>query len=487
MPVTVLPMTAAGFYVSDSLPISAQECTNVFPHMPQAPALSADTLLGIPGLSEVARSGDSILDANRGSHVLNGNPYFVQGANLFRLNADFSLTNIGFIAGSGRVSMADNGTQLMILVPGGNGYIFTESPDVLAQITDTDFTANGNPQYVVFVDGYFVCTTDEGGKFIVSALNDGLDWNALDFGSAESSPDNSVVPVVFKNQLFIGGALTIEGFNNIGGAEFPFQRTGLFLSQGVIAPFSVILTSSTFMFLGAGVNEGPGIWMLQGNDTVKVSTEAIDAILQRLTGTELANVYAWSYGQSGHYFVGFSLPESALVFDTTTGKWHERKSRIYNPDGTVSTISYRVSDLVSVGGVILASDALDGRIGVLGIDTYTEYGTEIVRRWATQPFQNNMQPFFVPALELTLESGVGNAAEPDPVVTLQVSRNGGKTWSDERARPMGRMGEYSRRAVWRRNGRSARFDVYRFTMADPVKPVFIQLTAHMEGMDDAAA
>lgn len=483
---TPLPF-ANGFYVSDSLPISAQECSNVFPHIPAAPALATETLLGIPGIYQVASSSPSILSAGRGAYVFAGRPYFVNGTNLYRLNTDNSLTNLGTISGTGRVSMAINGSQMMILVPGGAGYIFTVNPDVLTEITDTDFTANGNPQLVVFLDGYFVCTTDEGSKFIVSALNDGLDWNALDFGTAESSPDNAVVPVVFNNQLFIAGSLTIEAFNNIGGNEFPFQRTGLFIPQGVIAPFSVIQTSTTFMWIGAGPNESPGVWRLNGNTSEKISTDAIDTILQRLSDTQLAGIYAWAYGQGGHYFVGFSLPDSAIVFDTATNRWHERKSRVENPDSTVSILTYRVCALVSVGGVIYASDRLDGRIGILDIDTYTEYGTPIVRVWATQPFQNNMQPFFVPKLEMTVESGVGNTAEPDPRIRLQVSRDGGKTWSDERSRPMGRVGQYNRRAVWRRNGRAARFDVYRFIMSDPVKPVFIQLTAQLEAADDAAA
>ena len=31
--------------------------------------------------------------------------------------------------------------------------------------------------------------------------------------------------------------------------------------------------------------------------------------------------------------------------------------------------------------------------------------------------------------------------------------------------------------IWNRNGRASRFELFRFTMSDPVKPVFIQLTA----------
>ena len=472
---------ANGFYMSSSLPISAQQCVNVFRHVPDEPALNQEALLGTPGIYQAATTGPSVADINRGSHLFKGNAYFVNGASLFRLNADETTTNLGTILGSGRVTMAANDTQLMILVPGGDGHIFTKDPDTLTKISDTDFTANGNPQYVVFLDGFFVCTTDAN-KFIVSAVNDGLNYNALDFGSAESSPDAIVVPMVYKNQLFIGGENTLEAFNNIGGADFPFQRTGLFLDEGIQAPLSAIDTENMVMFVGGGVNEGPAIWALQGNSTGKVSTKAIDSILQRLTALELSNVFSWSYGQSGHYFVGFVLPTTTLVFDSSSGKWHERQSRILQPSGAFDNLTCRITSVVSANGKLFVGDSQDGRIGVLDEDVYTEYESEILRTFSTQPFQNNMKPFSVPYLELTVESGVGNTDAPNPLVSLQQSRDGGKTYSDERSRSIGKLGEYNKRAIWRRNGRAARFDVFRFVMSDPVKCVFIQLTAQIEGV-----
>ena len=92
-----------------------------------------------------------------------------------------------------------------------------------------------------------------------------------------------------------------------------------------------------------------------------------------------------------------------------------------------------------------------------------------------------MESFLVPEIELTVESGVGNAAAPDPQIGMARSRNA-KTWSDTRFRSIGKIGEYNHRAIWRRNGRSARFELFRFTMSDPVKPVIIQMTADIEGI-----
>ena len=479
MALTQLPI-GNGFYKSDSLPISAQECVNLYPSSPDRPGLTERQYFGTPGTVQVATNGPLGSDATRGAHRMNDKAYFVSGSDLCRLNSDETLDVLGTISGTGRVSMADNGTQLFILVPGGNGYIFTE-PSTLTQITDPDFTANGNPQYVVFVDGYFVCTTDAK-KFIVSALNDGLAWDALDFGSAESNPDGTVAPFVYKNQLFIGGERTIEAFSNIGGAGFPFQRTGLFLDEGVIAPFSLVGAADTFMFVGAGDNEGPAIWALAGNTTERVSTQAIDAILERLNNTQLESIFAWSYSQAGHYFVGFTLPEQCFVFDTTTGEWHERKSLVEPPTGPDELKRYRVNALVQAYGNLYVGDSEDGRIGRLDLDVYTEYTKTISRSFATQPFLFNMKPFAVPWIELVMESGVGNVDSPNPMVRMDRSRDGGKTWDPERMRPIGQQGMYDRRQVWRRLGRVERFDVYRFKCSEQVRVVFIGLWADVRGV-----
>jgi hypothetical protein len=451
---TVLPI-ANGCYISDSLPVSAQCCVNWYPHINEAPALNQEVLFGTPGIADEVDTG--LTGVSRGAASFNEEVYFVIGTTLGKLDSAGVVTSIGAIAGTGQVSMASNNTQLMILNNIGNGYIYDRLLDTLEPIVDTDFDANGVPQICCFIDGYFVCTTDEGGKFISSAINDGMSWNALDFGTAESSPDAAIMPVVCRNQLYIVGRTTTEQFANVPqGASFPFQRTGLFLSKGTSAPFSVVVYGDNFMFIGGGVGEELGVWALEGNSIVKKSTSAIDKILRTITSDDFADIFSWSYTQGGHNFIGFGLPDTTIVYDATTQRWHERASRIFE-SGQYVEVPCRIATFTVLGADLVVTDRIDSRMGFADLDTYTEYGMEIVRSVSTQPFQNNMQPFFVPKLELTVESGVGLIEgsadnEVNPSITMQISRDGGKTWGNERARPFGAMGEYNRRAVWRRNG-----------------------------------
>ena len=481
MPTAPLPI-ANGQYLSDSLPVSAQECVNWYPVIEGAPSLNQETLRGTPGIREVYSTGDDITEANRGFiQALGGRGYFVNGNGLYRLNLDETVDSLGTISGTGHVSMAVSETQLMIVVPGGDGYIFERSPDTLTQITDVDYTTtHGTPMAVVFVDGYFLCTSNTK-KFKISAINDGLTWDPLDYGSAESNPDNSRAAIIFRNQLFIAGAWTMEAFTNVGGADFPFVRSGLFLDKGVSGRYAWVVASGTFIFMGFGATDHVSVWRYENNSAVSISTKAIDAIISRLTADELSAVVAWAYGQNGSSFVGFTLPDTTIVYDLTSGRWHERKSRVLDDEGNWTSISWRAISPIYMSTKIYVGDSVSGRIGMLDTGLYKEYANNIVRTVSTQPFQNNMQPFFISELELTVESGVGNVDATDPVIMLDRSLDGGKTYQWSRMRPMGKEGEYSRRVVWRRLGRAARFDVYRFTLSDPVKPVIIQLTANIAG------
>ena len=465
------------------MPLSSQSCINWYPiaNRNSNGDVISQSLLGTPGITQLATSG-TISQVNRGAWTFQDKPYFVNGTGLYRLESDMvTLTSLGTIAGTSRVSIADNGTQMLILVPGSTGYIFTTGPDNLATITDADFTANGNPQYVVFMDGYFVLTTDTK-KFIISALNNGLAYNALDFGSAEHSPDAIVAPFVLRSTLFIAGTETMEAFSNIGGVSFPFQRQqGFILAKGLFAAESIVSTQDTFAFIGGGRNDAPAALMLSGNSVIKISTEAIDTLLEAeaALGT-IANVFAYSYSQGGSFFICWRLTNTTIVFDSTSAKWHERKSTVVN-DGVKSQTALRINSMTTAYGFLLVGDSIDGRIGKYDLSILSEYGEVIEREISGRPFVNQGLPFSVPAIEITVASGVGNANTLDPVMRMDRSSDG-KTWSGERLRTIGKVGEYDRRVVWRRNGRAGRNEIFRFKFAEKATAVITKVEARVVAM-----
>ena len=198
MPIMNLPI-GGGFYQSESLPLSAQRCINWFPALPQtANANSQMVLFHTPGQKAFA----TLTGRNRGQHSMAGIDYAVNDNTLYKINSDKTSTAIsGTIVGSGIVSMDDNGTKLVIVVPGSSSYVYDGT--TITQITDVDFRTADT---VSFKDGYFLFTSSDGTVFFNSALNDPLNYRALDFGTAEINPDSIVASHVTHNELFIIGS-----------------------------------------------------------------------------------------------------------------------------------------------------------------------------------------------------------------------------------------------------------------------------------------
>ena len=64
----------------------------------------------------------------------------------------------------------------------------------------------------------------------------------------------------------------------------------------------------------------------------------------------------------------------------------------------------------------------------------------------------------------------------DRKMTLSVSRDGGRNWSNEKERSLGAVGEYRRRVTFHRLGQSRQL-VLRMRVSDPVKATLLGGTA----------
>ena len=483
MPRATLPLD--GFYESETLSIKEQECVNWYRLVSLSSGdVSPISLRGSAGITQKLTTGE-LKQANRGAHVKAGKAYFLNGESLVRVDISinelgetlFSGVTIGDIPGEDRVSFADNGKELMILVPGGKGYIVDETSGTpFVEITDPSFTAHGAPQHVVFNNSFFVVTTDSK-KFIRSDANNGKSWSALNVFSAESDPDIITAIHVSNNRVYIGGSETIEEFTFNGTI---YQRTGFFIDKGVSAPFAVQSTNSSFVWIGAGTNESPSIWMLSGNRPVKISTTAIDKELQGFSSQETSKSFTYAFAQNGAQFIGFSFPSVTLEYNTVTGKWNERRSQVINSKGLTEVVRWRVNSVAFVSGLLLCGDSQDGRIGSIESGTYSEYGSEIIRSCVIQPLTNQGNSISIAEIEATMKSGVGTLDIPNPQIRMSTSITG-NGFNNETSRGIGGIGQFNRRTIWNRQGRFPREALIKFTMSDKVESEFIKLEARLKG------
>jgi hypothetical protein len=475
-----------GSYESPSVPFSAQRCINMYAVAARSKSLNDVALFSTPGIVSFGDVSGNVIVGSQGATVMNGVYYVVNNQKLYSIDSSGTESLLGTIVGATRVSMANNGEKLVIVVPGGNAYVWNATTTTLTQITDSDFRTSDT---VCFKDGYFIFTATDSKVWFNSNLNDPLTYDALDFGSAELQPDNNVACFVNYDEVFILGEWSTEVFQNVAGSGFPFQRIqGAAYEKGCHARHTPIEWEGSFYFLGGGRNEKTTVFRAGTTaEPVNISTDAIDNEIQKFTPAEIAEAFSFSYSVRGAAFIGFTIKSvdiasKTFVYNVTASKllgrdiWLEQQSGISDNYWRVNTVDY-------VYNKLLVTDLEDGRIGYLDIDTYTEYGNTILRVRTTGPIENNGQSAIIDSLELKADAGKGilSGQGSDPQVMLEWSDDGARTWSGEIWAPLGKIGEYYRRTEWRRLGRIPYDRVWRFKVSDPVPVTFMKATAEVRG------
>lgn len=469
------------FYQMDSLPISAQECVNLFCNIPETPTVSKKQLLIPAGIRLATEAGSDA--PNRGSHNFLGYPYFVNGSGLYRVDQSidgfgaktYSATLVSGateLPGTERVIIADNGQeggQMVIVCPAldtkFNAFIYTTGGGLFA-ISDNDF--DGPVADVNYVDGYFWFTKKNGQRVFISELRDGAAYIATDFTSAEADPDYNVRSFILRNQPYVFGEQTVQAYQNVGGAGFPFTYIqGSVQAKGLASIYAVAEVNDLMIFLGGAVNESPAIWITNGGSIERLSTTPIDEEISTYEANTISACFAWTYSQAGAQFLGFNFPgEACFVYDFKSKEWHTRES----VDSNSQQIPYRVASIVKAYGELMVGDLLGSNIGILDRSVYTEYGDYIRRRFVTPQIDNEGQPFFIDSMEVVSKTGIGltSGQGANPLIDLSVSYNGGRTFSGAINRSVGRIGEYAIRTIWTQLGRAFREVCFKFEMSDPV-------------------
>lgn len=466
-----------GFYQHESLPVSAQRCVNWIPQVAQNQALNRTILIQVPGLKQFANTA---LGACRGGRVVAGTAFFVCGSSLVEVASDGTFLNRGSISGSNRVVMADNGSLLVIVVPGGLSYVWNGT--TLTQITDPDFQTSDT---VSFYRGFFVFTASDGKQLFVSNLNQPLSFDALDFGSAEGDPDRIITQILDHDELSVLGERTTEVFRLVGGVGFPLATIpGAFTEKGASSKYGVLKFDNTYIFMGGGFNERTSVWRQTSSaNAVKISTDAIDNVIQQFTKEEIAEAFMTTYSAKGQILAIITInsariPSRTFAYNGTASAlagspvWFELQTG-------VTDNSWRANVILKAYGKLLVGDAVDGRIGELDDSVFDEYGDAMFRSVATSPFSQNGQSVFAGEFEATFESGTGltSGQGSNPIIRMDFSDDGGRTFSSEFQREMGKIGEYEMRTIWRRQGRFPVARTIRLTITDPVKANLIRLAA----------
>ena len=440
-------------YQQRSLPFDAQRTINLYPELDEYGKEPA-SLFSIPGKSLFATAGAGPI---RGSfESANGRAFFVSGTNLYEVDVNGSETLLGSLLGStGTVSMAEGNTQLAICDE-TNLYYLEYSSNTFAKVSDPDLPASVG--FVTNIDGYFVVNENNSGRFYISALNDVTSWDALDFATAESSPDNLLCCINAVGQLWLFGSKTTEIWTNTGASSFPFARiSGAVMEQGILARHTAIELENSVFWVGSDDFGNGVVYRANGFIPQRISTTPIEKRIQESSNTDKLSAYA--YQEDGHIFyviTGGGL-ETSLVYDLTTQLWHERG--FFNDDGNFE--QDLAANHIFAFGKHLVGDRRNGNIYEQSLNFYTDAGEEIVRDRIYTHISDEDKRLRFNSLDLGVETGVGlqSGQGSDPLISMRLSKDGARTWTNWETTSIGKVGQYNTKVSFRRLGISEQLTI----------------------------
>ena len=413
------------------------------------------SLIGSPGLKEFADTGHP--REVRGGILYGTKIYMVVGEQFFSVDSSGSATRIFGVLDStyGRVTLAKVTGQIGI-VDEANYYLWKESTNQLVKQTGLTFT----PESIADQDGRFIFNALDSDTFYISGLNDGETIGALDYASAEASPDYTRTIVSDHRELWHFGDESIEPFYNSGNADFPFERvSGAFIDRGLGAVESVAPVDNSLMWLDNLFQ------VVRANGYVPQTISTPDIAYQIAKCTTKTDAIGYPYTLENHYFYTLVFPTDGkcFVYDAATQLWHTRTSG-------ADDSRHRGNMSLLFGGNWIIGDYKNGKLYTYDLDTHTDNSEVMVSRRRARVRSKGRKLMRHSRLELEIETGVGlyTGQGSDPKVMMRFSDDNGRTWSNERWRDIGKMGKTKTRVRWNQLGAS-RDRLYEFTITDPVK------------------
>lgn len=452
-----IPLFGLGIQ-SKSPNVTAQRRLNMYYEVLKQEDKTKIAAYGTPGLNLFLTFGDTPV---RGAYEFRETAYFVHRGTFWEVNNAGVKTSRGTIGTtSGRVDISDNGTEIMI-VDGVKGYIYDTSTLAFTEIVAVGFPAN--PQTVDFLSGVFIVSIADSGRFYISGIYDGLTWSALDFANAESNPDNLIHAFVSSGQLILFGERTTEFWGVSGALDFPFTNIqGSAIEYGLAARFSVVKFGDGVMFLARTRAGEIKVMYMQGYQ------------VRDMTGFELANVIngydgqaaatAFYYELDGHPMYELNIGGFTWLYDGSTQCWSELQS-----NGLTRHLCEMQCQFINRN---IVTDYANGNVYFLDKDVYSDNGAPIAREIVSKHIFENQDRIFISSLQVDMEGGVGliSGQGSNPQVMLQVSKDNGRTWGNERWVTLGAIGKYLTRVIWRQLGAGRDF-VFKVRITDPVKVV----------------
>lgn len=450
----VLPFNiVGGTHENRSRPVSVQNTTNMYMQVNEY-SDKKTSLQSFPGqklVSEVTGENE------RGSHVMAEVLYRVVDNSLYQVGSSGEHIQRGFVSGSDRVIMEDDGENLVIV----SDKVFVYSS------FDNSFQENTNVNLVdvlsvTVINNQFIYTTPK--LSFVAQPGIPFEISGLDAVGAESSPDLLVRDYVFNQTIYRMGTRTTEPWYNSGVGSPPIDRIeGQQFSVGLGAIHSVANTDNAMYWLG----DDNAIYRVSAGSKERISDDSLSNEIELMQVTRDAIGFTFTLQGQDFYAITFPTGNKTYFINERLGVsgWCNLSSGTQN-DAYSATSAQQAygKNYVFSGGKVLT----------LEYNEFTQDTDVLLRRRTTQQleakdFNLNSDSMVMSKLYLDVEQGVGliTGQGERPRLMVEVSVDEGRSFPHVAWVELGQLGEHTLRTEVDLMARGQSF-LFRFNLSDPV-------------------
>lgn len=371
-----------------------------------------------PGLKETSMSWGHgpVKGIYRADGVLNNGLFGVSAGTLYKDN-----TSVGYIGGTGSVSFA-----------GYEDYLFINAGDKIwaydgGTLSSIDFPDDAAVVKIVVGASRLIAIRKDTGKFYWSGPL-GITIDALDFATAENSPDTLKDVLYIGDRAIMFGAETIEFWPATTDSNTPFAPLpGATLPVGIKDTGLAVNFSRTFAWV-TNFNE----ICVGGPDTI-ISEPELQVRIAASTKRSL-----WTFYVDDNEYLAIRLDGETWVYGARSQVWSEFRSMGH------SNWVPRCYDSGYFGS------AVDGKVlewDSTGYADQSESMERSFRAWAPLTNEN----VFLNNVTLRTNPGTTPYLSGDysePTAELRTSRDGGHEWQPWKQRSLGYQGKYRTKVRW---------------------------------------
>ena len=295
----------------------------------------------------------------RGAINMDGVLYAVIGTGFYSVASTGALTTLGEVTGSARVDMETDGAQLVICT-GAVIYKYTTAAGLVENAdVDLDETAKTS----AYGDLRFHYQQPNG-QFIVSALNDATDVNALDFATAESLADDLVATHFHNQLLYLMGSFFSAVWKTTGTGRPPLRRQQV-IERGILNEFCISSIDNNIYF----IDNVRRLNVMSGQQYQPVDMGGLRKEIDSYA--DVSDAYLMTYSHENENFVEVSFPTEGVTWSLhePTGSWSSRDA----------SGQFRAAQYVNVYGKTLVIDRSNAKVYELSDATYLDDAAAITR------------------------------------------------------------------------------------------------------------